>query len=250
MGKYTRSLVEDPLEVLRDTLIAGVWDDNEVLSTTTANKKMTAFCQWLDDWVYKYTSELQKAKQGLYIKINSILREFVQKQEKFIVKIQKDYSKLRTTYPHHPWSKTDRKTIPDDRKVLATHSARKLQIAQILRSVFATRNGTIILAPAWAEVEDVVMLVKGGKVSYVFAPRDEDLKRRIPHKEKCKSKTLEVILKKRIGHKEAQEWDADELQSHLRRRKCYMLTREAYMYESTFEELEERYLSFSKMEVI
>lgn len=47
--------------------------------------------------------------------------------------------------------------------------------------------GVFVLRSAWTEKSDVVMGVEGGKVPYVFTPRDEDLRRKIAFKENYKS---------------------------------------------------------------
>lgn len=46
------------------------------------------------------------------------------------------------------------------------------------RRCFQTREGGLGLGPEWAKEGDVVMLIKGGYVPYIFTHVDEDLRRR------------------------------------------------------------------------
>lgn len=249
MNTHDHLGAQEPLEVFCDLLVAGAWDDDALESTPTANKKMIGFCQWLDDWVHYYLTEHQKAEQKA-AKKSLVLQEFVKKRGNIMVKIQDDYWKLRTTYPDQPWSELDRETISEERKTLAAHFASTLQTAQTLRSVFRTKKGTLILAPAWAMEGDAVMLVKGGSVPYIFTSTDESLKRKIAYKEKQRGGIPENVFRERISHKEVQEWDINELQSQVGQRESYMLTGEAYIPGSIYKELSEQESRFSRIEII
>ncbi|KAH7240718.1 heterokaryon incompatibility protein-domain-containing protein [Fusarium redolens] len=242
MTAYTKSTEKSPLEILCDLLTAGTWKGS-------ASSKMVGFCQWLDDWVNNYLKEHEKEKAKITDE-TPILREFIAKREPIIAKIQDDYAKLRTAYPDQPWSPEDRKAISEERKIQASHFARTLQIAQTVRALFKTQSGKLILAPAWAEKGDVVMAVKGGKVPYVFTPKDEDIKRKIAFKEKYNGDISISALKERPGHKEAQKWDAASLQGDIERKDGYLLTGEAYLHDSDLKEILVRELEFGRLEIV
>jgi hypothetical protein len=240
MTAYTKSTEKSPLEIFCDLLTAGTWK---------GSAKMVGFCQWLDDWVNNYLKEHEKEKAKITDE-TPILREFIAKREPIIAKIQDDYAKLRTAYPDQPWSPEDRKAISEERKTQASHFARTLQIAQTVRALFKTQSGKLILAPAWAEKGDVVMAVKGGKVPYVFTPKDEDIKRKIAFKEKYNGDISISALKERPGHKEAQKWDAASLQGDIERKDSYLLTGEAYLHDSDLKEILVRELEFGRLEIV
>ncbi|KAM0189059.1 hypothetical protein ACHAPQ_009632 [Fusarium lateritium] len=229
---------EAPLEMLCDILLAGSWQD-----TGLVNNKVIAFCQWLDDWVRGIVKDHEKEKSEATNHIPTF-------KDRVIAKLQDDYSKLKTTYPDQPWSADDGKNIPEDRKVLAVRFSQMLPTVQVLRCLFKTKKGMLVLAPAWAEKGDVVMGVKGGKVPYVFTPRDEDLRRKVAFKENYKSGLAMEVLKKRIGHNEAQKWDVDHLRSEIGKRDCYILTGEAYIHPSSLTELFKQSGEFSRIEII
>ncbi|KAG5745601.1 hypothetical protein H9Q70_011710 [Fusarium xylarioides] len=167
-----------------------------------------------------------------------------------MAKIKADYTKLRAAYPNEPWSPEDRKAISEERKTQASHFARTLQIAQTVRALFKTQSGRLILAPAWAEKGDVVMAVKGGKVPYVFTPRNEDIKRKIAFKEKYNGEISMEALKVRAGHKEAQKWDAASLRGDIGGNESYLLTGEAYLHDSDLEEILVRELEFGRLQIV
>ncbi|KAF9775869.1 hypothetical protein IL306_006001 [Fusarium sp. DS 682] len=240
MRLYTK---ESPLQVLCDLLTAGTWKG----STTIG--KMVGFCQWLDDWVNNYVKEHNKEKAKI-TEETPILKAFIEKREPIMTKIQDDYTKLRATYPDQPWPPEDRKAISEERKSQASHFAQTLQVAQTVRALFKTQSGKLILAPAWAEKGDVVMAVKGGKVSYVFTPKDEDIGRKIAFKEKYHGEIPMEALKVRAGHGEAQKLDVASLQSDIGRKGRYMLTGEAYIHDSALNEVLGETLNFGRIEIV
>ncbi|KAF5614798.1 heterokaryon incompatibility 6 OR allele [Fusarium sp. NRRL 52700] len=242
MTSNTKATENPPLEVFCDLVTAGTWRG-------PSGSKMIGFCQWLDDWVNNYIKEHEKEK----VKITDetlILKEFIAKREPIMAKIQDDYTKLRAAHPNEPWSPKDRKAISEERKTQASHFARTLQIAQTVRAIFKTRSGRLILAPAWAEKGDVVMAVKGGKVPYVFTPRDEDIKRKIAFKEKYDGEIPMEALEVRAGHKEAQKWDAADLRGDIGGDESYLLTGEAYLHDSDLEEVLGRELEFGRLQIV
>ncbi|EWY85773.1 hypothetical protein FOYG_12880 [Fusarium oxysporum NRRL 32931] len=242
MTAYPKPTKKSPLEVFCDLLTAGMWRG-------PPSSKMVGFCQWLDDWVNNYVKEHDKEKAKITDE-TLILKEFIIKREPIIAKIQDDYAKLRTAYPNEPWSPEARKAISEERKTQASHLARTLQIAQTVRALFKTQSGRLILAPAWAEKGDVVMAVKGGKVPYVFTPRDEDIKRKIAFKEKYNGEVPMEALKVRPGHKEAQKWDAASLRGDIGGKESYLLTGEVYLHDSDLEEILGKELEFGRLQIV
>ncbi|KAF4503258.1 Heterokaryon incompatibility 6, OR allele [Fusarium agapanthi] len=242
MTAKTKSPEKSPLEVVCDLLTAGTWRGQP-------SSKMIGFCQWLDDWVNNYVKEHDKEKAKITDE-TLILKEFIDKREPIMAKIQDDYTKLRAAYPIEPWSSEDAKAISEERKTQASHFARALQIAQTVRALFRTQSGRFILAPAWAEKGDVVMAVKGGKVPYIFTPRDEDIKRKIAFKEKYNGEISMEALKVRAGHKEAQKWDAASLRGDIGGNESYLLTGEAYLHDSDLEEILGRELGFGRLQIV
>ncbi|KAL9563736.1 hypothetical protein ACKAV7_012125 [Fusarium commune] len=242
MTANTKSTEKSTLEIVCDLLTAGTWKGS-------ASSKMVGFCQWLDDWVDNYVKEHDKEKAKITDE-TLILKEFIAKREPIIAKIQDDYTKLRAAYPNEPWSPEDHKAISEERKTQASHFARTLQIAQTVRALFRTQSGRLILAPAWAEKGDVVMAVKGGKVPYVFTPRDEDIKRKIAFQEKYNGEIPMEALKVRPGHKEAQKWDAASLEGDIGGTESYLLTGEAYLHDSDLEDILGRELEFGRLQIV
>ncbi|KAF5635705.1 Heterokaryon incompatibility protein [Fusarium sp. NRRL 25303] len=242
MTAYPRPTKTSPLEVFCDLLTAGTWRGGP-------SSKMIGFCQWLDDWVNNYIKEHDKEKAKITDE-TLILKEFIAKREPVMANIQEDYTKLRAAYPNEPWSPEDRKAISEERKTQASHFARTLQRAQTVRALFKTQSGRLILAPAWAEKGDVVTAVKGGKVPYVFTPRDEDIKRKIAFKEKYNGEISIEALKVRPGHQEAQKWDAASLRGNIGGNESYLLTGEAYLHDSDLEEILGRELEFGRLQIV
>ncbi|KAF5573912.1 heterokaryon incompatibility 6 OR allele [Fusarium pseudoanthophilum] len=242
MTASTKSMDKSPLEVFCDILTAGTWRG-------PTGSKMIGFCQWLDDWVNNYIKEHDKEKAKVTDE-TLIRKEFIAKREPIMAKIKDDYSKLRATYPNELWSPEDRKAISEERKTQASHFARTLQIAQTVRALFKTQSGRLILAPAWTEKGDVVMAVKGGKVPYVFTPRDEDIKRKIAFKEKYNGEISMEALKVRAGHKEAEKWDAANLRGDIGGNEGYLLTGEAYLHDSDLEEILGTELKFGRLQIV
>nr|RBQ94015.1 hypothetical protein FVER53263_09999 [Fusarium verticillioides] len=242
MAVNARSAGKSPLEVFCDLLTAGTWGGPQ-------SGKMIGFCQWIDDWVNNYITEHDKEKAKVTDETPT-RKEFIAKREPIMAKIKDDYIKLRAAYPNEPWSPEDRKAISEERKTQASHFARTLQIAQTVRALFKTQSGRLILAPAWAEKGDVVMVVKGGRVPYVFTPRDEDIKRKIAFKEKYNGEISMEALKVRVGHKEAEKWDAASLRGDIGGNEIYLLTGEAYLHDSDLEEILARELEFGRLQIV
>ncbi|RBQ67787.1 hypothetical protein FVER14953_09999 [Fusarium verticillioides] len=242
MAVNARSAGKSPLEVFCDLLTAGTWGGPQ-------SGKMIGFCQWIDDWVNNYITEHDKEKAKVTDETPT-RKEFIAKREPIMAKIKDDYIKLRAAYPNEPWSPEDRKAISEERKTQASHFARTLQIAQTVRALFKTQSGRLILAPAWAEKGDVVMAVKGGRVPYVFTPRDEDIKRKIAFKEKYNGEISMEALKVRVGHKEAEKWDAASLRGDIGGNEIYLLTGEAYLHDSDLEEILARELEFGRLQIV
>jgi hypothetical protein len=238
-----QSVHEAPLEALCDILLAGAWEGG------LGNSKMIAFCQWLDDWVQGFVKDHETNKSEAAKDIPAI-QEFLRKRERVLANLQDDYCKLKAIYPDQPWSDDDPKNISEERKVLAVRFSRILQTAQVLRCLFRTKKGVFVLGPAWAERGDVVMGVKGGKVPYVFTPRDEDLRRKVAFKENNKSGLPMKVLKEWVGHNKDDKLDVDYLRGEIGKRDCFILTGEAYIYGSSLTELFEHSAEFIRIEIV
>lgn len=245
------SETEPYLEAFCDLLIAGSWK-NSGTEKDAAKDKMIGFCQWLHDLVkeiLKRHTEV-KAEAENHRRYAARQRRY-QKREKIMTKIEANYSLLKSIYPAQPWSSEGDTKPSEKRKTLATRFARKLQIAQTGRDLFETRNGALVLAPAWSEKGDVVMGVKGGRVPYVLTPRDEDLQRKIAYKKKLESKIpTEFPEEEGPGYQEAKAWNIEDLYNEIGKKDCYILTGESYLYHMSRRKISWEMLDFQRIEIV
>ncbi|KAK8063260.1 hypothetical protein PG996_007912 [Apiospora saccharicola] len=97
------------------------------------------------------------------------------------------------------------------------------------RSIFATQQGRLTLAPCWAAERDVIMLVKGAVVPYVFTPIDEHLGRLVAIKHKDLADVEGDSTSEGVAKKEKLQQELLKHQAAIGQRDAYVLVGEAYI---------------------
>ncbi|KAJ4295526.1 hypothetical protein N0V90_007539 [Kalmusia sp. IMI 367209] len=250
------------LEIIAHVLIAGMRDEvglssDEVLrafllGSNIERKPLTEQIMHIER---KENEELVKAKEKLAKELKSSAaqkseekrRKITEKYEKevklwehdvgisehTIDMIEKTFRTFRAKFPDAPWPDQDHELNEEDKNLLKKY-ARKFMAIAAPRSIFITDRNMIGLGPSWVKKGDVVMLVKGGKVPYLFVPFDEHLKRDIERLGKKRDKLKEQGEKeddKKINEKALEKFESDikSKEEKIGQKDAWWLVGEAYV---------------------
>jgi hypothetical protein len=141
--------------------------------------------------------------------------------------------RIQFGFPEVPWPGPNHKVTNEERRLRTEYMLQFMGVSPS-RSLFITTRGMIGLGPSWVEEGDVVMLVKGGKVPYLFARFDDHLKRAVQRHEKSEDVLKE---KKRKDPTTQHITDAlkesenakQRLQNQIGKKDAWWLVGEAYV---------------------
>ncbi|KAI1495885.1 heterokaryon incompatibility protein-domain-containing protein [Biscogniauxia marginata] len=141
------------LDVLANVLISGSWREQE-----PRHSAVKGLCHFIE--------ALGRRGNRMYM-------------EKKFSALKKNYASLKAAYPHQPWPAPD-----EDPRPLASLFGKRMRSEMKLRDIFVTTEGHLASGPTWLRPDDVLMIVKGGYVPYIFTPIDEYLERQVRKKQK------------------------------------------------------------------
>ncbi|KAI0411285.1 hypothetical protein F5X98DRAFT_383953 [Xylaria grammica] len=93
-------------------------------------------------------------------------------------RLDEAWTKLKSTYPDKPWATSEAKPKREPSSDLQNFAALAVKVNG-WRSLFLTHEGLLGLAGSWVEAGQVVMLVEGGYVPYIFGPAEAEAKRHV-----------------------------------------------------------------------
>ncbi|KAK8112528.1 hypothetical protein PG984_013054 [Apiospora sp. TS-2023a] len=209
-------------------------NDDSFGAPLTRRQREIGFCHFIDSLVGEVVDAFCKPQS--WSKTNNFIRDIVGKtevtgeQKMTETEIRSEYEELKAATPTAPWPGTDACDVPGEEAVRLRDRYRKAyRKAMKGRSIFGTREGWLTLAPCWAAERDVVMLVKGAAVPYVFTPIDEYLARLMTMKRKNLADVEGDSTPDGMAKKERIQQELAEHQAAIGQREAYVVVGEAYI---------------------
>ncbi|KAI1121701.1 heterokaryon incompatibility protein-domain-containing protein [Nemania abortiva] len=138
----------------------------------TSQALRTGLCGLLGVYMAKIESELQRISGAKDT-------EWVERTIKFVSEESELYDRLKRKYPAENWWREGKERSEEEKKdeqdFAEAHS--RAMRGRAVKRMKGLEGGHLVLVPSWVKEGDVVMLVKGGYVPYVFTPYELFLER-------------------------------------------------------------------------
>ncbi|KAI3316672.1 heterokaryon incompatibility protein-domain-containing protein [Xylariaceae sp. AK1471] len=138
----------------------------------------TGLCGVLGSYMAKVEAELRRARRAREVK-KTKETQWAEETERFVSKERELYDRLKDKYPTENWWQEGKERSEEEKRdeLDFAEALSRAMWGRAVKRVSGVEGGYLILVPSWVEEGDVVMLVKGGYVPYVFTPYELFLER-------------------------------------------------------------------------